>query len=83
MSKLCKAVKYSEELCALTERSGTDARSKLETSAYRNWLTGTLCLERLEWSHALHSFSACKAVYEQLSAVVSPAQQVPTLYSRV
>ncbi|KAI6654769.1 Signal recognition particle subunit SRP68 [Oopsacas minuta] len=73
--KLSKAVKHSEELYTLTESNRTDARSKLETSAYRDWLIGTLSLEKLEWSKAVHSFSNCKAVYEQLSAVVSPGQQ--------
>ena len=79
MRKLSKAVKHSEELYSLTDSSKTDARSKLETSAYRDWLIGTLSLEKLEWSQAMHSFSACKAVYEQLSAVVSPGQQVLSL----
>eukprot|EP00088_Acartia_fossae_P053457 TRINITY_DN6090_c0_g1_i2.p1 TRINITY_DN6090_c0_g1~~TRINITY_DN6090_c0_g1_i2.p1 ORF type:complete len:596 (+),score=215.24 TRINITY_DN6090_c0_g1_i2:37-1824(+) len=71
INRLRKARKYAEmldSLCAESDR--VDARTKLETKAYRCWLTGTLFFETSKWSEAQAMLSQAKTIYESLSKAV-------------
>jgi len=71
INRLRKARKYAEmldSLCANSDR--VDARTKLETKAYANWLTGTFYFETGEWSKAKSTLSQAQTIYESLSQAV-------------
>ena len=71
INRLRKARKYAEMLDGLCSSSDrVDARTKLETKAYKCWLTGTLFFETGNWSDAQAMLSQAKTIYESLSQAV-------------
>lgn len=66
ISKLKKAVVYSEELFSLCEHDKCDARTKLESQAYRHFMRGSLEFELEKWKPAIESYSSVKTIYENL-----------------
>ena len=71
INRLRKARNYAEmldNLCSASDR--VDARTKLETKAYKCWLTGTLFFETGKWSDAQAMLLQAKTIYESLSQTV-------------
>lgn len=66
MSRLKKAVVYAEELYSLCEHDKCDARTKLESQAYRHYIKGSLDFELENWKSAIESYSSVKTIYENL-----------------
>ena len=77
MERLRKAVKHAGELAAFGEVLG-DARTKLETSAYYSWMSGTLSFEMEDWENALKSFNHAKTIYKKLADAFS--EEIKAVY---
>ncbi|XP_060581719.1 signal recognition particle subunit SRP68-like, partial [Ruditapes philippinarum] len=58
ISKLKKAVVYAEELYTLCEHDKCDARTKLESQAYRHYMRGSLEFELEKWKPAIESYGS-------------------------
>ncbi|XP_005993281.1 signal recognition particle subunit SRP68 [Latimeria chalumnae] len=76
VSRLRKAVKYSEELERLCESDRVDAKTKVEAQAYRTYLTGMLYFELQDWKQAMEAFNKCKTIYEKLASAFTEEQAV-------
>ncbi|XP_033097462.1 signal recognition particle subunit SRP68-like [Anneissia japonica] len=74
-ARLCKAVKYAEELEVLSQSSKCDARSKLEAQAYHAWMRGTLLFEREKWQDCIEAFTTAKTIYEKLAGALNEEQR--------
>ncbi|XP_071952925.1 signal recognition particle subunit SRP68-like isoform X2 [Antedon mediterranea] len=74
-ARLCKAVKYAEELELLSRSAKCDARSKLEAQAYHAWMRGTLLFEREKWQESIEAFTTAKTIYEKLAEALNEEQR--------
>ncbi|KAK3709166.1 hypothetical protein RRG08_030846 [Elysia crispata] len=80
MTKLKKAVVYSEELEILGNSSKCDARTKLECQAYNAWIKGSLDFEAEQWESAMEYFTKAKTIYEKLANAFS--EDLQALYQQ-
>lgn len=78
MSRLKKAGVYADELCSLCEHDKCDARTKLESQAYRHYIRGSLDFENSQWKSALESYSSVKTIYENLGKAFT--EDIQALY---
>ncbi|XP_041364643.1 signal recognition particle subunit SRP68-like [Gigantopelta aegis] len=68
LSRMKKAVEYSEELAVLCESPHCDAKTKLESQAYNAWMKGNLNFMLEKWEPAIELYSSAKTVYEKLAS---------------
>ncbi|XP_045214058.2 signal recognition particle subunit SRP68-like [Mercenaria mercenaria] len=78
ISKLKKAVVYAEETFTLCEHDKCDARTKLESQAYRHYMRGSLEFELEKWKPAIESYSSVKTIYENLAKAFT--EDIQALY---
>ncbi|KAK2718222.1 signal recognition particle subunit SRP68-like [Artemia franciscana] len=80
IKRLGKAVERSEHLEELCQSSSVDARSKLESQAYVNWLRGMYYFEREKFREAQEFLIRAKTFYENLTSIL-PYDESP-LYAQ-
>ncbi|XP_005095134.1 signal recognition particle subunit SRP68 [Aplysia californica] len=80
VSKLKKAVVYSEELASLCDSEKCDARTKLECQAYNAWIKGSLQFETENWESAMELYTKAKTIYEKLANAFS--EELQALYQQ-
>lgn len=57
LRRLEKASKHAQTLMSLCEEvEQCDARTKLEVTAYCNWINGNVLFEQQKWQEALNAF---------------------------
>jgi signal recognition particle subunit SRP68 len=60
-------------LCEVMD--GCDARTKLEVTAYWQWLNGNILFEQQSWQKSLDSFGDSRNIYQKLGNAVSDDQR--------
>ncbi|OAF71031.1 Signal recognition particle protein [Intoshia linei] len=75
ISKLVKSILWAVKLDNLVNSQKTDARSKLETSAYLNWMKGNLAFEKEDFKVASLHYSNTNKIYQGLMPTLNPIQE--------
>lgn len=70
VAKFAKAAKWADQLRALCSVKA-DPQTALEATAYADYMTGQLLLERESWSQAVVKLLSARTIYTELSAVGS------------
>jgi signal recognition particle subunit SRP68 len=70
VAKFSKAAKWAEKLRVLCSEKA-DPQTALEATAYSDYMTGQLLLERENWSQAVVKLLSARTIYTELSAVGS------------
>eukprot|EP00048_Salpingoeca_helianthica_P016039 m.230131 g.230131 ORF g.230131 m.230131 type:complete len:590 (+) comp17927_c0_seq1:37-1806(+) len=74
-ARLRKAAKFAAELQALAAAT-CDPRSILETTAYADWISGTVAFESHDWDQAITLLRRAKFIYEKLLSLSSVEHRV-------
>ncbi|XP_055345647.1 signal recognition particle subunit SRP68-like isoform X2 [Paramacrobiotus metropolitanus] len=70
LRRFAKASRAAQHLQRLCETLKVDARTKLETQAYVEWMQGVVSFNAESWREALESFSQAKAIYESIASTL-------------
>eukprot|EP00042_Codosiga_hollandica_P048911 m.559045 g.559045 ORF g.559045 m.559045 type:complete len:606 (+) comp57765_c0_seq2:1091-2908(+) len=81
-NRLRKAVAHAKTLDQLAESCTLDPRTKLEITAYTNWINASLHFELEHWEEAAVSFVNSRLIYEKLSSACAELQK-PIYVQRV
>lgn len=67
ISRLRKALKYSENLMAISQDSQrVDARTKLELVAYTSYIKASFHFEMEQWEEAMSAYKETQLVFQSL-----------------